>query len=221
MQVAPLDLAVARQAAQRLADGRAVTADEYNAIIANLAARSDALLGPYSNKHVIVVLPNNTVGYARIVGARNPNLDDLLLRDEDQRRISAEAALFIFDVASALRYSVRITTAPTGVISRDGAAIYGPFADKTIANRSVGVLTDPAEARAALNILSSSDSELFARRREYIDRAYGRSSVTKTLRLGAAMGGAFAITMTIAYVVARRKIDARKAQESVGISRVA
>lgn len=222
MQIAPFEQSVSIAALAALANGRPISADAYNAIIAALAFRSDIALGASDRKAIATLLPNGLVGYARIVGEKRPDLDMMLLADSDSRRFPTEIALYIFDVASALRASVARSDAAPLPPQQSYAAVYGPFADKMIGDRSIGIVASPDEAREALFILTTPPSSLPDSRQRYLPRSYGRSSVSKLLEFGVGIGSGFVVTLSLAYLIARRKIDAkRNSQKSVGISRVA
>lgn len=225
MKIAPLDVDYALASARRLSNGLPVSSSEFNSIISSLAIRSDMLLGGSGRKAIVAILPNNIVGNARIVGEVQPDLDQMLLDDSAESRRRTEAALYLFDVASALRSTAYASSSAHRPSSPTGyAAVYGPFADKIIDNPNVFVLTDPQEAEEAVRILSTGGTELLLQRDRYLPRAYGRSSVAKVLKLGVSMGGGLLVALSLAYVIAGRKLDARKeaeAQEkSFGISRM-
>lgn len=229
MKIAPFDIGYATRAARRLIEGSPVTTAEYNAIISALAVRSDLLLGGTGRKAIFVLLPTGLIGNGRIVGELQPNLDEMLFDETTPSRLRTEAALYIFDVASALRtsaYSAQRPAATPAVAPVEYAAVYGPFADKIIDNPNLSLLVDPQEADEAFRILSSSDTQLLAQRGRYLQRSYGRSSVTKVLELGVTLGGGLLVAASLVYVIAGRKIDARKAEKaaqekSFGLSRMA
>lgn len=212
-------------------EGAPVTTSEYNAIISVLALRSDLLLGGSGRKSIVVVLPTNLVGNARMVGELQQNLDEMLLDETAPTRLRTEASLYVFDVAAALRTSAYSSPQPASrpiATPLEYSAVYGPFADKIIDNPNLSLLVDPQEASEALRILSSNDAQLLAQRSRYLQRSYGRSSVTKVLELGVALSGGALVAISLGYVIFGRKLDARKeaakaqAQaQSFGISRMA